>query len=137
VKKYVIDTNALISFVTDRNPKQQQIMKAILERVSQLKGLVLCHSHVLTEFVYVLDRVYRVPREEIKAMVQDFMLLPGVEVVQNINFKTLFLYWPEIIPDFGDALVATLCRAHKDAILVTFDHRFIRQIRKIGLTVYS
>jgi hypothetical protein len=31
MKKYIIDTNALISFVTDRNPKQQQLMKAIFE----------------------------------------------------------------------------------------------------------
>jgi hypothetical protein len=36
MKRYVIDTNALISFVTDRNPKQQQIMKTILETTSLL-----------------------------------------------------------------------------------------------------
>lgn len=53
MKKYVIDTNALISFVTDRNLKQQQIMKGIFEKASLLKGIILCHSHVLTEFVYV------------------------------------------------------------------------------------
>ena len=61
MKKYVIDTNALISFVTDRNLEQQAIVKSVLENVSRLKGVVLCHTHVLTEFVYVLEKVYQVP----------------------------------------------------------------------------
>jgi predicted nucleic acid-binding protein len=68
VRKYVIDTNALISFVTDRNPKQQQRMKELFESASLLKGLILCHSHVLTEFIYVMDRVYRVSKDRIKEM---------------------------------------------------------------------
>jgi hypothetical protein len=57
VKKYIIDTNALISFVTDRNLNQQQIMKSIFETASSLKGLIICHSHVLTEFVYVMEKI--------------------------------------------------------------------------------
>jgi predicted nucleic acid-binding protein len=136
VKKYVIDTNALISFVTDRNPKQQQIMKTILETTSLLKGVILCHTHVLTEFVYVMDKVYHIQKEEIKAMVKDFMILPGVDIIQNINFKTLFLYWPEIFPDFGDALVAALCKSHKGSVIVTFDQQMIRQVKTLGLSAY-
>jgi predicted nucleic-acid-binding protein len=65
VKKYVIDTNALISFVTDRNPKQQQVMMTVFEAASLLKGIIFCHTHVLTEFVYVMERIYQVPPEEI------------------------------------------------------------------------
>ena len=38
MKKYVMDTNALISFVTDINPKQRRIMKGIFEYASVLKG---------------------------------------------------------------------------------------------------
>ena len=136
MKKYVVDTNALISFVTDRNLKQQQIMKAVFETVSLLKGIIFCHSHVLTEFVYVMEKIYQVPPEEIKAMVMDFMILPGVRVVQEINFKAVFDYWPEMITDFGDALVAALCKAQKGSILLTFDKKLIRQINAAGLTAY-
>ena len=59
MKKYVIDTNALISFVTDRNLEQQVIVKSVLESGSRLKGVVLCHTHVLTEFVNRKSRVAR------------------------------------------------------------------------------
>lgn len=136
MKKYVIDTNALISFVTDRNPKQQRIMKGLLEYASVLKGVILCHHHVLTEFVYVMDKVYQVPKDEIKVMVKDFILLPGIDIIQDIDFKTVFVYWPEVIPDFGDAIVGALCKAHKGSILVTFDQKLIRQIKTAGLGAY-
>ncbi len=137
MKKYVIDTNALISFVTDRNLKQQQIMKVVFETASLLKGIILCHSHVLTEFVYVMEKIYQVPPEEIKEMVMDFMILPGVRVVQEINIKAVFDYWPKCITDFGDALVAALCKAQKGSVLLTFDQKLIRQIKTAGLTAYS
>ena len=112
-------------------------MKAVFETVSLLKGIIFCHSHVLTEFVYVMEKIYQVPPEEIKEMIMDFMILPGVRVVQEINFKTAFVYWPEIITDFGDALVAALCKAQKGSVLLTFDQKLIRQIKTAGLTAYS
>ena len=137
MKKYIIDTNALISFVTDRNLKQQQIMKTVFETASLLKGIIFCHTHVLTEFVYVMEKVYQVPPEEIKEMVTDFMVLPGVRVIQAIDFKTIFHYWPKDIADFGDAIIAALCKAQKGSVLLTFDQKLIRQIKTVGLTAYS
>ena len=137
MREYVIDTNALISFVTDRNLKQQRIMKGIFETASLLKAVILCHTHVLTEFVYVMDRVYHVPKVEIKEMVKDFIRLPGIDVIRDINFNTVFAYWPTVIADFGDALVAALGKAHKGSIIVTFDQKLIKQISAAGLNVYS
>ena len=52
MKKRVIDTNALISFVTDRNPDQQEKAAAIFEDAARLKATILCPQNVLTEFVY-------------------------------------------------------------------------------------
>ena len=36
MKKYIIDTNALISFVTDRNPAQQRRIGEIFEGAAML-----------------------------------------------------------------------------------------------------
>ena len=60
MKKTIIDTNALISFVTDRNPTQQKRIADVLEGAARLQWIVLCPQNVLTEFVYVLDKVYDV-----------------------------------------------------------------------------
>ena len=47
---YIIDTNALLSFVTDRNLKQQEIVSELFERAASLECNILCHQHVVTEF---------------------------------------------------------------------------------------
>jgi len=99
LKNYIVDTNALISFVTDRNPAQQDKIANLLDSTAQLKVRVLCPQNVLTEFVYVMDSVYRIGKTEIRDIVKDFIILPGVEIVHQISLKTLFTFWPEKVPD--------------------------------------
>jgi predicted nucleic-acid-binding protein len=70
-------------------------------------------------------------------MVKDFIRLPGIDVIRDINLNTVFAYWPTVIADFGDALVAALGKAHKGSIIVTFDQKLIKQINAAGLNAYS
>ncbi len=137
MKTYIIDTNALISFVTDRNPDQQQKIAGIFQNTAQSKSLILCHLNVLTEFVYVMDTVYNISKKAIHKMVKDFIAMPGIEVINEIDLNTVLSYWPESIPDFGDAIVASLCKANKAAIVTTFDRKFINALKTLGLGVYS
>mgnify|MGYP001142137897 CR=1 FL=1 len=39
MKTYIIDTNALLSFVTDRNPKQQEKISLLFEQAGVLQPL--------------------------------------------------------------------------------------------------
>lgn len=135
MKKYVLDTNAVISFVTDRNPLQQQTMAAIFEEAASQKCLLVCPQHVLTEFVFVMDRVYRVASAEISAMIREFIAMPGIEMVHEINYPTLLTLWPSTIPDFGDAIVAAACRTIKGAAVITFDAKFVTAMKKAGIPV--
>ena len=135
MKKYVIDTNALISYVTDRHPDQQKKMAAIFQEVVKLKAVILCPPNVLTEFIYVLDKVYGVPKTDIQRMVKDFLALPGIQLVHEIDFESVLKFWPESLPDFGDAIVASLETLYKGSVIVTFDLKFIHALRKLGLPV--
>lgn len=113
MKKYVIDTNALISFVTDRNLAQQEAVAPLFAAASRLKCTLVCHQFVLTEFVYVMDKVYETPKETINAMVRDFIAMPGVELRHETDFSAVLSLWPESIADFGDALVASVGKRSK------------------------
>jgi predicted nucleic-acid-binding protein len=137
VKKHIIDTNALISFVTDRNPAQQAKIAGLFDSAAHLKIRVLCPQNVLTEFVYVMDAVYHIGKVEIKDIISDFINLPGIEVVDHVNLKTLFELWPENIPDYGDAIIAVVCRDTKGASAATFDRKFKAQLRKLDFEVFS
>ena len=137
MKKYIIDTNALISFVTDRNPEQQKKLAALFESVAQLECQVLCHQHVLTEFVYVMDKVYNVSKRDIKMMIRDFMSLPGIEIVHSLDIESMLAYWPEAIADFGDAVIASLGKNIRGAAVITFDHKLSANLKKLGISTHS
>jgi predicted nucleic-acid-binding protein len=133
VKKYLLDTNALISYVTDRNPAQQATVAPLFEAASRLKCTLVCHQFVLTEFVFVMDRVYGTPKETINAMLRDFIAMPGVEIVHQTDFNVLLSLWPAKIADFGDAIVAATGKSVKGATVVTFDAKFAAAVNTLGL----
>jgi len=133
MKTYIIDTNALLSFVTDRNPEQQAPMTALFSQAAGLNCKIMCHAHVLTEFVYVLEKVYGHDKAAIRQMLIDFMAMPGIDIINDIDFNTLLDFWPSQISDFGDAVVASLWHANRHAPVVTFDRRFLRELKSIGV----
>lgn len=137
MKKYIIDTNALISFVTDRNVEQQLRISSLFREAALLKKMIYCPQNVLTEFVYVMEKVYLISRSDIKTMVGDFLVLPGVKIVHEIDFKTVFSFWSDAIPDFGDAVVASVCRSIKKSAIATFDQKFISRLKRVGLEVFA
>ena len=127
----------MISFVTDRSPAQQGKIANLLDSATRLKLRVLCPQNVLTEFVYVMDSVYRIGQAEIRDMVRDFIRLPGVEIVHHLSLKTLFTFWPDKVPDYGDAIIAALCKDTSGSSVATFDRKIKAKLKQLDLSVYS
>lgn len=137
MKRVIIDTNGLISFVTDRNPKQQQKIAQLFADAATLKKIILCNHHVLSEFVYVLSSVYSVPLKNIHSMLTDFLAMPGIELVTNVNINTILSYWPDHIQDYGDAVVAAQCKNSPTTTVTTFDRKFRNELATLGLPVFE
>lgn len=137
MKRHIIDTNALISFVTDRDPEQQKKIAPLFESAAHLKSVILCHQHILTEFIYVMDRVYSVPKVEIGRMIAAFIEMPGIEIIHKVDFNTLLSLWPDPLPDFGDALIASVGKTMKGSSIVTFDRKFAAVLKSLKLTTYT
>lgn len=137
MNQYIIDTNALISFVTDRDPAQQERIAALFSDAAELRSRILCPQNVLTEFVYVMEKVYQIDPAEIKNMVKDFIDLPGITIVHDVNLRMLLSYWPEDFADYGDAIVASVCRDHKGSSVATFDRKFKAKLEERGLSTIA
>jgi predicted nucleic-acid-binding protein len=137
VKKYVIDANALISFVTDRNHVQQEKIAPLFESAARLKVEIICHQHVLTEFIYVMDKVYHVPKLEIAKMLADLTKMPGIRVIHEINLDRLLACWPESISDYGDAVIASVGMTQKNSMIVTFDQKFTNCLKLLGINFFN
>lgn len=136
MKKYIIDTSALISFVTDRNQEQQEKVAPLFESAAHLKAIILCHQHVVSEFVYVMDSVYRIPKNELHKMIADLLEMPGLETIHEVDFNSVLSFWPNPITDFGDAVIASVGMTRKGTSIVTFDKKFRNNLKSLGISVY-
>ena len=137
MKRYVVDTNALISFVTDRNLEQQQKIAPLFELAAHMKAMIFCHQHVLTEFIYVLDKIYQVPKDKIGRMIKDLIEMPGIVVIQEVDFNAILSWWPDPIPDFGDALIAAVGKTRSGSMVVTFDRKFAANLKTLGINIHT
>jgi predicted nucleic-acid-binding protein len=136
MKKIIIDTNCLISFVTDRNVQQQKKISRLFHEAGQLRKLIVCHHHVLSEFVYVLRSVYSVEPDRIHSMITDLIIMPGIEHVSEVGIQTVLSLWPEQISDYGDAVLAAYCKDTKSTAVATFDLTFKKAMKKAKITIY-
>lgn len=137
MRKVAIDTNVLISFVTDRNLEQQVQAARIFEAARRSQLTVECHQNVVTEFVYVLDRVYHVEPSVIQKMLRDLIDMPGVMLVNELDISCLLSVWPDKCPDYGDAVLLAFCKENKDIRLATFDRKFAKLSHDIGIKLYE
>lgn len=70
-------------------------------------------------------------------MAKDFIAMPGVEIVHDLDYKTLLSLWPKMFADFGDAILAAFCKSRKDVAIVSFDVGLVKAAREIGLKIHS
>ena len=136
MKRIVVDTNVLVSFLTDRNATQQEMATALFEAAARGEVQIVLHQMVISEWVYVLGNLYHVETPEIAEMLTDLLSLPGVSPVNEVLWTRLLEIWPDRVSDFADAVLAVVTQEARYDSVATFDQRFIRQLRREGLTPY-
>ena len=60
MKRIVVDTNVLVSFLTDRDARQQARAARLFEAAAAGEVQLILHQLVATELIYVLRTVYAV-----------------------------------------------------------------------------
>ncbi len=134
MKKYLLDTNALLSFITDRNPSQQKSISKYFEEAAKSRCELIIIQNVLTEFVYVLESVYKIKSSKIKNILTAFLNSPGIQIMYSFDFHEILRIWPEQISDYGDAIVAPYAKSEKIPIL-SFDKSFHKQLQKLSIAI--
>ncbi len=131
--RVVIDTNVLVSFLTDRNPEQQAQAAALFEAAVRGEVEIILHQMVISEMVYVLANLYGLKAVEIAQMIDDLLATAGVTTVDEVIWRRVLERWPKRFGDFADAVLAALASGRRYEAVATFDRKFIRQLRKEGL----
>jgi len=136
MKRVVLDTNVLISFLTDRNAEQQRRSAELFELAAEREIELILHQTVISEMVYVLANLYRIESEEIARLIDDLLSASGVIPLDEVNWVRVLDFWPERFTDFADGVLAAVTLTTRHHAVATFDQRFVRQLRREGLRSY-
>ena len=134
--KYLVDANAILSFLTDRNPDQQKKIGMLFANAVSLKDELVIIENVITETVYVLQAVYHESSARINMIITDLLKTPGITYERRSLLPEAINHWPEEINDYGDALLAAAALELRLPV-VTFDKSAQKQFRKLGIEVSS
>ena len=130
MKRVLLDTNVVLSFLTDRDPRQQARAAALFEDAASSRLRLLLHQSVASESVYVLLNLYRRPPATLRTILSDLVSLPGMDVVDAVSWRRVLSHWPDPFADFGDAVLAAVALEERVDAVATFDRRFATRMAK-------
>lgn len=136
MKRVGVDTNVVVSFVTDRDAQQQARAAELFAAATSGEHVIVLHQAVITEAVYVMSVVYSTRPNIVSAVMRDLLSLPGVVAVDEVAWPTVWSLWPRRVKDFGDACLTAVATAGTFDVLATFDAAFAKRARRLGAATY-
>ncbi|MDH5720459.1 MAG: PIN domain-containing protein [Spirochaetia bacterium] len=132
MKKYIIDTNCLISFFTDRDIRQQEIIKKYFDQLSEYKCELYLTGHIISEFIYVLTKIYKIENNKTNTLIRNLLQIPGIIFLEGYYMDTILNIWPKNILNYGDAVIGAVSIKENIPIL-TFDKEFSKKLNIINV----
>ena len=136
MKEILVDTNVLVSFLTDRNQEQQQKAAAMFQAAAEQKQLLVLHTIPISETIHVLLNLYDLSAQVVSTILLGLLALPGVISEEELNWNLVLELWPDEIPSFGDAVVASLATSGPYAAVATFDRGLRKKLARLGSSSY-
>lgn len=129
---FLVDTNLLISYVVDRNPRQSKLAEDIFKRATSLEIELVVSNFAISEFIFVLQSVYSKSDLEISEMINALLLTPGISIIDGFQIERVLKLWPSHIPDYGDAVLASIAKKENFPFL-TFDKPLSKKLQKLKI----
>lgn len=119
----LIDANYILRYLLQDNPKQFLIVKEVIENQE-----ISLTDFIFAEVVYVLEKVYLVPRKDIKNVLGSLVAYKNLFLDNKKGIlKSLEIYSESKI-DFADALLIAYHQDSTNSILYTFDKKILKII---------
>ena len=121
MKKYIADTNFILSYLLADNKEDYKKTKIIFEQARIGKCQIEIIQSVFAEVIFVLSSFYEVPKIEIVRILKSLLSYKGVKVDSDIYSAALDIYLEDNI-HIVDSILAVKTLLSGDELL-TFDKK--------------
>jgi predicted nucleic-acid-binding protein len=119
-----LDTNVMVRFVTDDDPAQTAVVKALFEQAEEAREQLFVSSIALCELVWTLrSRPYLLPRAEIATVLQRMLGTHLFEIQDRDLVRQALGDYRQGRADFADYLLGCLNRRGGCVETLTFDRK--------------
>jgi|SRR5579864_2405944 predicted nucleic acid-binding protein len=136
MKEILVDTDVLVSFLTDRNESQQRRAAALLRGATEREHTLAVHSMAIVETVHVLVQLYDADPLAVSQAMRKLLATPGVITVSDVPWSVVLESWPELIPSFGDAILVGVASEGRHDAVATFDLGLRKELSRQGCISY-
>lgn len=120
-----LDTNVLLRYLTRDNAEQAEASKALLESLSDDNPGFVCRE-VMLEVVWVLERAYRLSRDQIAEIVEELSYTEGLVVETDDDIVRAVMGYRQGSADFSDFMILAAAQRAGANTVYTFDRKFSR-----------
>lgn len=120
-----LDTNVLVRFLVEDDAEQALAALGLLEGLTAEQPAFVCRE-VMVELVWVLERVYRLPRTRIASVLQALIATKGLEIEAANDVARACSRYRLGEAGFADLMIVFAAERSRASPLYTFDQQFAR-----------
>lgn len=116
-----LDTNVLVRYLAQDDPKQSAVASRFIESTLSAENPGFVSAITLCEVAWVLAESYGADRKRIRQVVESLLATKQLVIEQTDLVWKALRAWEGVPADFSDALIGQLAIAHGGEKTVTFD----------------
>ena len=116
-----LDTNVVIRFLVRDDEQQAKTVYRIFKKTETDREVLYVPLLVLLETLWVLESVYKIPRQEILDSMNDLILMPILEFEAQPAIQSFISSARETKTDLSDLLIAHAAKSAGCECMLTFD----------------
>ncbi len=120
-----VDSNILLRYIVKDNQEQAESARRFLDKLTPQQPGFICRE-VIQEFVWVLERTYKFPREQIAELVFGLTSTAGFVVETTDDIANAAELYAQTNDDFSDLMILAAAERVGAKPLYTFDRKLAR-----------
>lgn len=122
-----LDTNVLVRYLAQDDPTQSRKVTELFEQRLTKQNPGFISIVAMVETIWVLDRAYRLERNEIAAAIERILQIDVLVVENEQQVFTAFVAFREASASFSGAIIAALGENSGCSYTLTFDGKAARK----------